>query len=320
MPSEEKKTNWLEVLVEGGLPQLIAGPAGKAISRLLGAAVEVPATYIDSFAQGIKDNTAAKSNLTKAMGEKVAEMVVADPEIMDRAVNSLLAKQLRAQTNKEEIVKIAMEDLKAVPPSEDSDGPSDDWLNKFERHAEDASSNDLRLLYAKILTCEIRDTGSISPSTLHFVSMLHGDVVRLIERVLPLAGFNGIAYYKAINPSLSHLEQTLLDQSGFWTMEKVLPVTLSDKGRSFINVRADLGFLLIGPINHTLKLQVALLSKAGTDLVKVINRDFDDKSFAEIMFVGGVTQVFAGRPIEGSPGSFHLEDSFEIPQSGPPAS
>ena len=43
--SEGKKTtNWLSVLntiAEGGVPQIIAGPAGKAISRLIGGAADI---------------------------------------------------------------------------------------------------------------------------------------------------------------------------------------------------------------------------------------------------------------------------------------
>ncbi|MEJ6500941.1 MAG: hypothetical protein QNL16_06670 [Rhodobacterales bacterium] len=77
MCPDNEKASWLENLAEGGLPQIIAGPAGKAISRLLGATIEVPAAYIDGFAKGIKDRTMAKSKLTQAMGEKAAEMAIA---------------------------------------------------------------------------------------------------------------------------------------------------------------------------------------------------------------------------------------------------
>ena len=72
-------------------------------------------------------------------------------------MNSFLKRQFRAQTNKEEIAKIVVEELKSAPPNQDSEGPSDDWLNKFERYAEDASSDDLRLMFAKLLAGEIRN-------------------------------------------------------------------------------------------------------------------------------------------------------------------
>lgn len=42
------------------LPEMVAGPAGKAISRLVAGAVEVPAAYLDQFVQAIRSKTEAK--------------------------------------------------------------------------------------------------------------------------------------------------------------------------------------------------------------------------------------------------------------------
>lgn len=65
MPPEDKEASWLEVLADGGLPQIIAGPAGKAISRLVGATIEIPAAYIDGYAQTSEIKTRPKVNLHK---------------------------------------------------------------------------------------------------------------------------------------------------------------------------------------------------------------------------------------------------------------
>lgn len=313
MCPDNEKTSWLEELAEGGLPQLLAGPAGKAISRLLGATVDVPAACIDGFAQSIKDRTMAKSKLTQAMGEKAAEMAVADPDIMDRAMNSFLGREFRAQTNKEEIAKITIEELNNAPPGQDSEGPSDDWLNKFERYAEDASSDDLRLMFAKLLAGEIRNSGSISAATLHFVSMLDGDVSKLIERVLPHTDYEGACYMDTITPSLNHLEATRLEQSGFWSAGKHLPIVYGDNGRSLIIVRNNLGVIAEALPKHTAKLSISVLSKVGCDLANTINRDFAITAFAEMLFKSGSTKCLAGKPVTNNLGGTHLQNPFEIP-------
>ncbi|MBL4873737.1 MAG: DUF2806 domain-containing protein [Rhodobacteraceae bacterium] len=313
MCPDNEKASWLENLAEGGLPQLLAGPAGKAISRLVGSAVEVPAAYIDAFTESIKDRTKAKSKLTQAMGEKAAEMAVADPDLMDRAMNSFLGRQFRAQTNKEEIARIVVEELKSDPPSQDSEGPSEDWLNKFERYAEDASSEDLRLMFAKLLAGEIRSAGSISAATLHFVSMLDPEASKLIERVLPHCSLAAVCYMDAITPPLSHYEVTRLEQSGFWSAAKTLPVTYGDDGRTIIPVRDSLGIFSQATPNHSVRLNISVLSKVGDDLANTINRDFAIKAFAEILFKNGSTKCLAGKPVADSSGRMRLQNAFEIP-------
>lgn len=313
MCPDNKKASWLENLAEGGLPQMIAGPAGKAISRLVGATVEIPAAYIDSFTQSINDKAMAKSMLTQAMGEKAAEMAVADPDLMDRAMNGFLGRELRAQTNKEEIAKIAIEELKNNAPNQDSEGPSDDWMNKFERHAEDASSDDLRMMYAKILAGEIRYSGSVSVATLHFVSMLDADVSKLIERVLPYTEPSGMCYLDAITPSLNNFEQTRLEQAGFWTSGKSIPLNYGSPGGIILDLRKNLAMVSKATPNHKIQLNVALLSKVGCDLANTIDRDFAINAFAEVLFRNGCTKCLVGKPVQRNLGKRGLENEFEIP-------
>ena len=59
-------------------------------------------------------------------------------------------------------------------------------MAKFESYTEDASSDQLQTLFAKLLAGEIRKPGGISPMTLHFVSMLDQEAASLIQRVFPI--------------------------------------------------------------------------------------------------------------------------------------
>lgn len=291
---QEKPASWLSTIVEGGLPQLLAGPAGKAISRLIGATIEIPASYVDDIAQGVKDKTAGKSLVSKAIAERAAAMAVEDPEIMGRAVDGLLASQYRKQENKEEVARLAVEDLNETPPPSDSEGPSDDWMNKFERYAEDASSDELRLMYAKLLAGEIRKEKSVSAATLHFVSLLDSDVTALIERVFPYTTNDGVAFLELMKPQLTHLDQTILDQSGFWTMGKSYRLTHQDNGQLIYAVRDTVGLYSEAASKHLMKFDAALLSKAGQDLARVINRDFNAIALAKLFRTKGSTKAAVG--------------------------
>jgi hypothetical protein len=99
-------------------------------------------------------------------------MAVADPEIMKRAKANMVTKAYRHQENRDAVALKTMQSLQADPQPEQGDWPSEDWLANFESYAEEASSDQLRTLFARLLAGEIRKPSSISPMTLHFVSML----------------------------------------------------------------------------------------------------------------------------------------------------
>ncbi|UOA30468.1 hypothetical protein DSM110093_00216 [Sulfitobacter sp. DSM 110093] len=310
MPNDNSSYSWLDLFSDGGLPQILLGPAGKALSRLVGASVEYPATYIEGFSQRNKDKFDARSKISQAMADKAAELAVSDPEIMDRAMDSFLGRQYRGQRNKEAIAKITIENLQSDLPSSDENGPSEDWINKFERYAEDASSDDLRLIYSKLLEGEVRNAGSVSPATLHFVSLLDGEVSKLIDRVLPYTIDDGITYIDAMSPGLPYSDKTILEQSGFWTMNRTYNMVLENSVQMQL-LRENVAAIIEGPEKHRLSLEVAMLSKAGRDLAKIINREFDHKAFADLILRNGATKCSIGVPIKVGDGKYRLDKAGE---------
>ncbi|MCK9917595.1 DUF2806 domain-containing protein, partial [Microbacteriaceae bacterium K1510] len=163
VPSEPSSA--IERFIEKlNLPEIVAGPAGKAISRLVAGVVEIPAAYLDSFAQSIKNKTEAKTLVNKEVANAAAKLASNDTDIVARAAHNLLAKEYRHQKNKEAVAKKTIEILheelagRDEPDSSDK-APADvdeDWLNVFERYAQDASSERLQTLWARILAGEIR--------------------------------------------------------------------------------------------------------------------------------------------------------------------
>jgi hypothetical protein len=166
------------------LPKIVAGPAGEALARLIGGTVDIPAAWLNRIAQGIKDNTEAKSVVSKAVAEAAADLAKHDPEVVQRAAHSLLSKEVRRQTNRESIARKTIENLAKDPPAETTT-PDDDWLNIFERYAEDASSDRLQDLWGRILSGQLRKPKAFSLQTLRFVSELDEQIVALFEKWSP---------------------------------------------------------------------------------------------------------------------------------------
>lgn len=300
--------NWLGNVFEGGLPQLIAGPAGKAISRLVGSTVDIPVAYLEAFARDIRDRSDARSLVSRAIAEQVATSATQDPDVIDRAMRSMVNRAYISQTNKEAVASLALEDLKEAPPPPQSEGPSDDWMNKFERYAEDASSDDLRMMFGKILANEIREPGAITPSTMHFVSMLDGETARLIERVLPVCTFDGAALVELLEPKLSIPEISYIEQSGFWSPDKSINYDLGENSLAIRGISKDgFGIALRGEANTKMVVEAAVLSRAGRDLCRTVNRRFDYQSFADFALAKpGITEVFFGQLERG-------EDQVKMP-------
>ena len=88
----------------GGITTHLGKPAGKALSRLIGSALDIPAAWLDQQAQGIKDATAARSHVTQALATQTAKTAVIDPEIMERATANIVATAYHRQINKEAVV------------------------------------------------------------------------------------------------------------------------------------------------------------------------------------------------------------------------
>lgn len=182
---EKPESSWLDALQELNLPKLILGPAGDALSRLVGSVADIPVEYSKSFVQGIRDKREARTEVSKALAKAVSSHVSADDALVERAAQSFLAKGLRAQSNKEGVARKAIEHLTDDPSVSDAKPatPDDDWLNVFERYAEDASSEKLRDVWGRVLAKEIRKPKTFSLRTLRFVSELDAETAQVFEKI-----------------------------------------------------------------------------------------------------------------------------------------
>jgi hypothetical protein len=180
---------WLSQLMAGvNLPTIIVGPAGNAISRLIAGAAEIPAAKFEQWAQQIRDRTKGKSIVNDAIASAVVDRAVADERLLDRAVESLIAKEYRKQSNKEAVARKTIEHLQDPPIPGPQQGRElrdidNDWMNVFERHAENASSERLRDLWGRVLAGEIRRPGHFSLKTLSFIAELDEAVAKAFERI-----------------------------------------------------------------------------------------------------------------------------------------
>lgn len=176
----------------------VAIPVGAAIvfRKLLGSATELPQAYLQALAQRVRDAADGRSVVAKALAQAVAEKAVASPDLLERAERTLLGRVLRQQQSIEAVVAKSINYLEASAPGDATHPPedevSDDFLNRFQTHASDAASEELRDLFARILAGEIRKPGSFSLATLHVVSIMDQRLASTIARARPWISELGI--------------------------------------------------------------------------------------------------------------------------------
>jgi Protein of unknown function (DUF2806) len=173
-------TNWSQLL--SGVLDAVTPRAIKAIDRLLGAGIEIPAAWLEQRAERIKSQTKSFATVEGAVADKAGMLAASDPNITDRAMQALVRKEYRRQQNRETIAQETIINLRNQDTNHRSDGEEgsidEDWLNVFERFAEDASTERMQGLWARVLAGEIRQPGAYSLRTLRFLSEFsQGDAV-----------------------------------------------------------------------------------------------------------------------------------------------
>ncbi|MCQ8876113.1 DUF2806 domain-containing protein [Mesorhizobium sp. LMG17149] len=312
MSTEQQNQGWLQSILEGGLPQVIAGPAGKAISRLIGAGVEIPAAWLKQKAQAIHDETKAKSIVMEKLAAKSAELGFSDPELLDRGLNNLLGKAYREQVNREVVAKKAIEYLADDPPPEQSPGPSDDWIDLFEGYAARATSENMRDLFARVLSGEIRKPGHFSPATLHFVSVLDGPTAKLIEEALPWCVNCEYVLKDAVGDTIAYGQWLVLEEAGFVTFGGgSLSRSVKPNEQKFAFFRMGRkGLLVQFPDTNERNPKAIKLTKAGEELAATIPVTFELERVGTWFWSFGAEQVFLADVVKDNEGNEALSGSY----------
>lgn len=214
--TDEKVEGWLSQL---NLPQIILGRAGKAISELVGSAVDIPKAGIERVSSKIRAETERQIAFDDKVHEKASELALGDDAFVMRAINKHAERLLKGQSNREKIAKAALDDL-SEEGVESADVVSEeipeDWMNHFSAHAEKVSSEQMQSLWAKVLAGQIRKPGEFSLSTLRMMSELDQSIATSFAKFIDHEiGGSVILYNNGSPQKSSSVNKELLDLESF---------------------------------------------------------------------------------------------------------
>ena len=164
------------------LPPMVKKSVLKALGTLITTAVDVPAAWLESKSQAIRDQTTGRSLFASEAAKAAARKFASDEQLIERAVDHFGARIIKEQRNREVIAQAVVKELGSAPPTEDTNQEIDeDWLDMFSRIAEKRSNQDMQRYLAKLLAGEIRKPGSFAPSTVEVLSKLTPDLARIFQ-------------------------------------------------------------------------------------------------------------------------------------------
>lgn len=256
-----------------------------ATDRLLGNGVDWFSYRLERAASLARAQTSADVKIIQAIAEAATLQINTDSELVRRAIESHIHRTVEKRKNVEAVIEAAFEDLRDLPPppSEDPDPAAEaveldgDWLNFFESYAERASSENMRKLWGRILSGEIRQPKSFSLSTLRVVSELNPETANLFRNVAVRRLNDDYLVRQPIAQGAKLRELLQLEAAGL--LQEVngnlgLPQTLATAGEHAIQIRSLVLMISLNERTKTsIRIPVLALSPAGKELAAIIEPD-----------------------------------------------
>jgi hypothetical protein len=178
----DKTTSIGAELTESGLNVNAKSRTVAAIDRLVGNAVDFLNLPVERRNVQERTRIEGERRLVEAIRDGALERMKMDPAFADRVTQNYLRSLVSRQENKDSVARHAIEDLRGNPQAKEAGPELDpDFVNRLERHAEDASTEALREKWGRVLAAEIRSPGTISPRVMRIVDEIDGPTAQLFE-------------------------------------------------------------------------------------------------------------------------------------------
>ncbi|WP_164833506.1 DUF2806 domain-containing protein [Sinorhizobium meliloti] len=158
-----------------------------ALDRLLGSVIDWPNTFVEGDTAIRRARIEGERKVIEALADRALAMIATDDDFARRAIANQFGDAARKHFNKGAVAALALEDLKSSPPNEieAATGPSElefEFMDRFQRYAEDASTDELRERWGRVLASEIRKPGTFSRKVMRVVDEIDREVAAEFEK------------------------------------------------------------------------------------------------------------------------------------------
>lgn len=157
-----------------------------SIDRLGGCIPDIVSAFLEGKSRIIRAKNDAKVALIEAIGKKNVAKLENNDHFAFKAINNSIDKSFARQEKIDLVCAEALTDLTDNPPTEDEtdcdqDKLSEAFLNRLGNHVENATEEEIRAKWAKVLASEIKKPNTFSAKTMRIVDELRPEVAALFE-------------------------------------------------------------------------------------------------------------------------------------------
>jgi hypothetical protein len=291
-------TDTIETVITG-IPAPVRKNFIKAFGQLCTAAIDIPIAWLEGRSAEIRATTEARLQIIRKQGVIISEQLEIPTEYITKASSKFASKVIREQLNLDRITLNAANELsnnKEIESNKETQEISEDWLNEFENLARLKSSEDMKLVFGKILSGEIIKPGSFSIKTIKLISQLDNQAAKLFQIFcsqaisLRAAGnifdarvvsFSGSAASNSLNPfglsfdSLNVLHEyglIISDYNSYMHYSACIANKQKQVGGILHFQNKNFGLVPSDEVKYdkTLQLHGVALTKAGKELMDII--------------------------------------------------
>lgn len=304
MPDEDVGQGGLSEITDlasdflGGVPAPVQKSFWKVAQRIVTGAAEIPAAWLEVKAENIRTQQKAKNIIVMKSAQEAAAYFKKSPDLALRALNYHASEIIQQQINREDVLRIAQEEIgqkKDIPLNDKT--IEDDWLSIFLREASHVSSDDMKVIYGKILAGEISLPGSFSKRSIVTLATLDKETAGYFQILCKYAfdfresGMNVLCeHYNTIDKSspgqnslspiglsfsaLSDLENAGLIVGEFYGTSVSLEQVASSRVVFYYHGR-PLWFSKVKDEDQAGTFNTVIFTKVGTELGRIIKEKVD---------------------------------------------
>lgn len=271
-------------LTESGVKAGAKSRAVAALDRLLGGAVDLVGAPVEGLRDRIRARNENREALIRAAGQIAIERLAGDPGLNASLIEGQIADAARKAENKEAIAIEFLEELRSEPGEQaDTPDPIDpDWLNMFSSHAENASSEHLRTLWARILAGQVRAPGRFSLATLRFVSELDKSIAELFQSRLSSIVFDQFLIKPKELKGQDLIDLTFLEEVGLLIEVNGMLGMPQQNGPDGYKYNVQGNFLLRMRMSSEARIELIKLTRVGREIASILPKAADEQVLMDI--------------------------------------
>ncbi len=235
---------------------------------------------------------AVRNNSDVIISCKDGSVTTNSPEFEDfvkRTEHRMLYQEMRRQHNIEMVVGQAYLDLDNLPPIVDEPVNSD-WVTRLFDIVKDVSSEEMQLIWGKILAGEIKRPGSFSLRTLDTIRNLSQNDATTFQKILPFViegdGSSFVTSKSSIYSKygITYDDIMLLDECGLIVSDGMISSTIKISHDSVIIHNKNYALLTEGVKREkSFTYGVHCLTNAGMELLSILEYESENKFFIDFV-------------------------------------